>query len=231
MILLFLLLTLPLSYGGVHLPSCLSTRGEVIEHFDFPARESGLKKRILVFAGIHGDEPEARALGRKWIERLSRIKTPSNFWRIVPELNPDGTKFNTRYNVNKVDLNRNFPTKDWDELALSQWRDKLKSNPRRYPGPSGGSELETQCVLRHIEDFKPDLVVSIHTPYGQLDFDGPADKKIKTHLLPWKRLGTYPGSLGRYLWDEKNIPVLTIELRPGSKHDFSQVQDQLSDLL
>lgn len=150
-------------------------------------------------------------------------------------VNPDGAKENTRYNSRKVDINRNFPTKDWDQKALSIWRDSQHSDPRRYPGAAPGSEVETQCVLKHIQEFNPDLVVSIHTPYGQFDFDGPSHKKLNSNLLPWKRIGTFPGSLGRYLWDERRIPVLTIELRPDSlkrnSSSFIRLQDFLSDLI
>lgn len=226
---------MPFSFAATSLSGCQSTDGVAIEHFDFAARETGLKKRILVLAGIHGDENEANELAHHWLKRLEKIKTPSNHWRIIPLLNPDGAKNRTRYNSNKADLNRNFPTKDWDEVALKHWETKQKSDPRRYPGVKGGSEIETKCAMSHIEDFKPDLVVSIHTPYGQFDFDGPETKKIKTNLLPWKRLGTFPGSLGRYLWDERGIPVLTIELKPGPLHRkldrFLKLQDALSDLL
>jgi hypothetical protein len=194
-----------------------------------------LKKKILVVGAIHGDEPESIKLSKLWVERLRKIKNPSNFWRIIPEANPDGVKNKTRFNVRKVDLNRNFPTKDWDEDALIHWGKNQKSDLRRYPGPSAGSEIETQCMLSHLENFKPDLGVSIHTPYGQFDFDGPSNKKLKTNLLPWKRIGTFPGSLGRYLWDERKIPVLTIELKPNSLDKDSlillKLQDALSDLL
>ena len=215
------------------LEKCVSVLGTKIPHFDRLARDSGFRKRILVFGQIHGDEPEAGELASYWVERLKKL-TPSNHWRIVPLLNPDGTIPKTRYNHNGVDLNRNFPTKDWDEHALSHWKTTQKSDPRRYPGPKGGSEPETNCAIAHIDDYRPDIVISIHTPYGLFDFDGPS-KSIKTKLLPWKRLGTFPGSLGRYLWDEKNIPVLTIELKPDSlktnKNGFIEIQDRLSDLV
>jgi hypothetical protein len=233
--LLFLGSLIPSINAVTHLKECVSGLNRPIEHFDFSARENGLKKRILVIAGIHGDEPQARQLAIQWLNRLQKINTPSNFWRVIPELNPDGSELKTRTNANSVDLNRNFPTKDWDEVALEHWKNQQKSNPRRFPGKSGGSETETQCAIAHIDNFKPDLVISIHTPYGVFDFDGPHHKKIATKLLPWKRLGTFPGSLGRYLWDERNIPVLTIELRPDSlqKHssEFVILQDHFSDLI
>jgi murein peptide amidase A len=216
-------------------PECMSVKERPISHFDFLAREDGLKKRILVVGGIHGDEEDSYGLSMQWLQRLQRIGRPSNTWRVIPLLNPDGKINKTRSNAHNVDLNRNFPTKDWEELALSLWEKKLHSNPRRYPGAKAGSEPEVRCLMKHIEDFRPDLVVSIHTPYGQFDFDGPLDKRPISKLLPWKRIGTFPGSLGRYLWDERKIPVLTIELKPDTLHkhlgELLKIQDAISDLI
>jgi len=217
------------------LPECLSHDKKQIKHFDFEARPDGTGKRILILGGMHGDEDEAHQLALLWLKRLERIGRPSNHWRVIPIVNPDGFVARTRYNLMKVDINRNFPTQDWDQNALSYWRYRQKSDPRKFPGNRSGSEPETLCVMRHIEDFKPDLVVSIHTPYGQFDFDGPSGKKLKSKLLPWKQIGTFPGSLGRYLWDERRIPTLTIELRPGGlkryQGEFLKLQDFLSDLI
>jgi murein peptide amidase A len=213
---------------------CVSVKGTAIDHHDFVARETGLKKRILVIGQIHGDEPEAGMLAQLWIDRLKHIKSPSNHWRIIPLANPDGTELKTRMNANKIDLNRNFPTKDWDELGPTFWKERQRRDPRRFPGEVAGSEPEVKCLISHIESFKPDLIVSIHTPYGLFDFDGPERTAI-SKILPWKRLGTYPGSLGRWAWDEREIPVLTIELKPDtlerSKAGLIALQDALSDLI
>jgi protein MpaA len=215
--------------------SCFSVEKREIKYFEKMARETGLKKKILIFSQIHGDEPQSGELAEAWVNRLEKIE-PSNSWRIIPVLNPDGLVKKTRFNSNGVDLNRNFPTTDWESSAKMRWEKNEKSNPRRFPGKTGGSEPEVQCALAHIEEFKPDLIVSIHTPYGMFDFDGPLNKKLDTaHLLPWKRLGTFPGSLGRYMWDERKIPVLTIELKENSliknKKGFVDFQDLLSDLI
>lgn len=213
---------------------CNSVQGKKITHRDWPAKHSDKGHRILAIGNMHGDEPQSHQLIQEWINRLDKIKTPSNSWRIIPVLNPDGTNLKTRYNANGVDINRNFPTRDWDKQAHIDWK-KSKSVMRRFPGKSAGSEPETNCLLEHIESFKPDIVVSIHIPYGLLDFDGPQDRKIDNMPLPWKRLGTFSGSLGRYLWDERNIPVLTVELFPHSldkhKSSFLKLQDQVSSLL
>lgn len=205
---------------------CYSAKGEPIYHYDRPGSHKS-KQKILVFSLIHGDETPAGSVGRFWMERLDTID-PRNTWRVVPILNPDGVALKTRTNANKVDVNRNFPTKDWTEKARDYWVKQQKSNPRRFPGDVAASEPETLCALRHLEEFEPDFVVSIHTPLKVLDYDGPKVKPPKFDYLPWKSLGHYPGSLGRYMWFERQTPVLTMELRedlPKTTGPFLQLQD------
>lgn len=211
---------------------CESVQGTPIFHYD---QKGDAKKtaNILVFSLIHGDETPAGSVGRFWMERLSGI-VPRNNWRVVPVLNPDGVVKKTRTNANSIDVNRNFPTLDWNEKAQSYWKRDSKSNPRRFPGNVAGSEPETVCALKHIEDFKPDFIVSIHTPLKVLDFDGPKVKPPKYDYLPWKSLGHYPGSLGRYMWFERKIPVLTMELKedlPSSNDPLLQLQDIIGVLV
>ncbi len=211
------------------LENCKSVKGELIFHIDKEAaRPKG--KRILVFSNIHGDEIPATILAKKWLARLAQIE-PRNHWRIVPVLNPDGTAAKTRTNSRGVDLNRNFPTKDWNTAAQVNWKSLTAANSRRYPGPSGGSEPETQCAIHHIEDYHADLVVSIHSPLGVLDFDGPKYNfpRFKGGIK-WVALGNFPGSLGRYMWKDRNQPVLTIELREKFQETQEEI-DQLQDII
>lgn len=214
------------------LPDCKSVQGNPIFHFDRSGTEASSKK-ILVFSLIHGDEIPAGTLGRFWMQRLAEVD-PRNSWRIVPVLNPDGSLLKTRTNANKIDLNRNFPTRDWQELALVNWQKLTSSNPRRFPGAVAGSEPEVQCALKHISDFGPDFVVSIHSPLHVLDFDGPKLRPPEYAYLPWRSLGHFPGSLGRYLWFERETPVLTAELKsslPSNFGTFEQLQDLIGTLV
>lgn len=212
---------------------CVSVEGRPIFHYDKESKEAGAK-RILVFSLIHGDETPAGTVGRYWMERLQDID-PRNTWRVVPVLNPDGVKAKTRTNANNIDVNRNFPTRDWTELAQTYWKKSTSSNPRRFPGKEGGSEPETKCAMKHIEDFKPDFIVSVHTPLKVLDFDGPkVSPPPKFDYLPWKSLGHMPGSLGRYMWFERQTPVLTMELKenlPTTLAPFEQLQDIIGTLV
>lgn len=212
--------------------SCKSVEGVPIFHYSKKGTEKEAQN-ILVFSLIHGDETSAGSVVRFWMERLEKIE-PRNNWRVIPILNPDGLKYNTRVNANKVDINRNFPTKDWSEKALSYWKKDTKSNPRRFPGFEAASEPETNCALKHIQDFKPDFIVSIHTPLKVLDFDGPKIKPPKFDYLPWKSLGNFPGSLGRLMWLEQNIPVLTLEAKedfPTNSKPWIQLQDIIGYLV
>jgi protein MpaA len=213
--------------------SCVSSEGRPIYHYDKISSATGAKK-VLVFSLIHGDETPAGTIGRYWMERLEGID-PRNSWRVIPVLNPDGVKYKTRTNANKIDINRNFPTKDWEEGAITTWKQATKSNPRRFPGEKGGSEPETKCAVHHLEDFQPDFVVSVHTPLKVLDFDGPRiAAPPKFDYLPWRSLGNYAGSLGRYMWVERQTPVLTMELKeslPPNLTPFEQLQDIIGKLV
>jgi hypothetical protein len=216
----------------LHFEECTSVKGEKIFHYEKKGTIDKAKK-ILVFSLIHGDETPAGSVGRFWLNRLDTID-PRNHWRVVPVLNPDGVKEKTRYNFNKVDLNRNFPTKDWDDLAQKYWKLHAQSNPRRFPGDVSASEPELKCALKHIDDFKPDFIISIHTPLSVLDFDGPKVKPPKFSYLPWRSLGHFPGSLGRYMWFERKTPVLTMELKdtlPSSAKTFEDLQDIIGTLV
>jgi murein peptide amidase A len=216
-----------------HFKECSSVKGQPIYHFNFSSQKDG-KKKILVFSLIHGDELPAGSVGRYWIERLSSLENARNEWRVIPILNPDGLENKSRLNSRGVDLNRNFPTQDWNTQAHDLWK-KLNRNPRRFPGDQANSEPETHCALKHIEDFNPDFIISVHTPLAILDFDGPTlPKKVPYHYLPFRSLGHFPGSLGRYMWFERQVPVLTAEflsLPPANSEPLQQLQDVVGSLV
>ncbi len=215
---------------AARLDGCRSVNGEPIYHFDRAGDPAAKRsQKILVLSLIHGDELHSGSVALSWLQRLQEIQ-PRNAWRVIPVVNPDGWRARTRTNANGVDVNRNFPSQDWDDLALKYWKSKAGSAERRFPGKSAGSEPETQCAIAHIEGFKPDFVISIHTPLGVLDFDGPKVAMPKFNPLPWVSLGNFPGSLGRYMWVDRKVPVLTVELKNQKLYakqfeEFDKLQD------
>ena len=200
-----------------------------------PNKETVPQGRILFIGGIHGDEYASISLTYLWLQHLQKDFSPTPFhWLVLPLANPDGLFRNpaTRANANSVDLNRNFPSPDWDKLAIKAWKKHYNSNKRRYPGSYASSEKETQLLVSIIKSFNPDAIIAIHAPYGLLDYDGPEHAQPdKIGHLKLRPLGTFPGSLGRYAGEYLEIPVLTLELKSaGSMPNQIEIQTMLQDL-
>jgi hypothetical protein len=185
--------------------------------------------KVLLIGGIHGDEYSSVSIVFKWMRTLDEHHSGLFHWKIAPLVNPDGLlqKDSQRMNANGVDLNRNFPTPNWEEEMQEYWIIKTNRDPRRYPGTGAVSEPETQWLIDEINEFNPDVIVSIHAPHGVVDYDGPKDGPHKLGRLYLSLLGTYPGSLGRYAGVHKQIPVVTVELpyagimpKPGEINDI-----------
>jgi protein MpaA len=182
---------------------------------EFPPLAGKLPQgRVLLLGGVHGDEFSSVSIVFRWLQTLDRHHSGLFHWRVIPLVNPDGLlkDDSTRTNANGVDINRNFPTPNWEATALDYWINKTSKNPRNYPGPHAASEPETEWLVDEIEKFDPDVIVSVHAPHGVVDYDGPEDGPYKLGRLYLNLLGTFPGSLGNYAGVQKNIPVVTIEL-------------------
>jgi murein peptide amidase A len=171
------------------------------------------KVRVLVVGGIHGDELSSTSVALHWLQLAREIPADAH-WRFIPLLNPDGLLSSParRTNARGVDLNRNFPTPNWEREAKIYWEQKVKKDPRRWPGPKPLSEPESRYLHEEMERFKPHLIVSIHAPYGVLDFDGPTAAPTHLGRLYLDQVGIFPGSLGNYGGVHKAMPVVTVEL-------------------
>ena len=188
-----------------------SVQGRTLYQRDVVAPDA--KIRVLVVGAMHGDELSSASVALHWIQRA--VETPSNVhWRFIPALNPDGLMARPakRVNAHGVDLNRNFPTPNWARDAKIYWEDRTKKDPRRWPGPKPLSEPESKYFHDEMERFQPHLIVSIHAPYGVLDFDGPTVPPARLGRLYLDQVGIFPGSLGNFGGVHKGMPVVTIEL-------------------
>lgn len=183
--------------------------------------------RVLLIGGIHGDEATSVSIAFQWMKKLESERLQPFHWRVVPSSNPDGLLMpeSTRTNGRGVDLNRNFATPDWDAKALDRWRRVTHYDPRRFPGSAAGSEFETRWLMEQIREFRPDAIVSIHAPFGILDFDGPLDPPQRFGYLRLQPLGTYPGSLGNYAGTVLRVPTITLEL-PNANDMPTNAQSQ-----
>ncbi|MCX7423047.1 MAG: M14 family murein peptide amidase A [Planctomycetia bacterium] len=169
--------------------------------------------KTLIFGAIHGDEPTTASVTRQLVEHLNTHPNAVLGRRVIviPVANPDGLARRTRVNARQIDLNRNFPAKNF---AVSQ-------KGRYFGGEQPASEPETQSLILLIDDWKPDRIITIHSiargKHGN-NFDGPADalaQLMSRHngyaVLPLIGYPT-PGSFGSWSGIDRQTPTITLEL-------------------
>lgn len=174
------------------------------------------EKTVLVIGVFHGDEPDGEYLINRY---LSERRETKNRLLFIPCLNPDGKAMQARTNASGVDLNRNFPTQNWE---------KTEKNAENlyFGGNEPASEDETRFMIYVIEKYKPDLIIALHEPYSVVNYDGPAKEiaqKISqiTGYKTEESIGySTPGSFGTYCGIEKNIPTITLELPEKSDKEI-----------
>lgn len=170
------------------------------------------EKTVLIIGVVHGDEPQGKFLIENYLSSLrgeQRRSNPKNKLIFIPCLNPDGLELKTRQNSNEIDINRNFPTKNWvREPFASEY----------YGGEKAASEIETKFVTDIISSYSVDIILTFHAPYKVVNYDGPAEEiaqeisKIINYPVQ-KDIGyPTPGSFGTYAGVERNIPIITLEL-------------------
>lgn len=192
-----------------------SVRGQPLLYRDYlPRSHRRTPFRVLLIGGIHGDELSSSSIALQWMQKLESERLQPFHWRVIPVANPDGllAPVAARTNARGVDLNRNFATPDWDRDARAYWQRVTHSDARRFPGPNSLSEPETRWLTMQIREFRPDAIVSIHAPFGVLDYDGPLDPPQRFGYLRLQPLGIYPGSLGNYAGANLGLPTITLEL-------------------
>ena len=163
---------------------------------------SNYEKKILIIGVFHGDEPQGEYFINSYLN--SNKTCGKNALYFIPRLNFN----NIRQNKNGVDLNRNFPTKNW---ILGEKNDY-------FGGIEPNSEVETKFLVKLINENKFDAIVTIHSPYKTVNYDGPAEilaQKISDIIgYPTSSDIGYatPGSFGTYCGKERKIPTITIEI-------------------
>ncbi len=175
-----------------------------------------IRPPLLVMGGIHGDEPASVAAVLDLVARWKSLGSlPGPVW-VVPVLNPDGIAAGRKNSARDVDLNRNFPARNFSRVH----------GPGYDPGPAPLSEPETQTFESLVRLTHPWGVVAVHQPFACINHDGPAstwaDAVAARSGWPVREDIGYPtpGSLGSWLGVDRGLPVLTIELPKGPLADF-----------
>ena len=161
-------------------------------------------KTLLVVGVVHGDEWQ----GEKIIEKMMNLPHQNRIL-YIPCLNPDGKYLETRTNANGVDINRNFPAKNW----------KLLPRDRYFGGDKPLSEPEARFLESIIVEYKPEAILTLHTPFEVVNYDG-SEKEIAQKMaeLSGYRLEESigyetPGSFGSYFGQEQGYSIITLEMK------------------
>lgn len=173
---------------------------------------------IVILAAIHGDEPETTVAVS---EALRSLPSGDLHAGVILCGNPDGALRGTRGNARGVDLNRNFPTKNWSpDPVFYKSRAHDARDQALSPGAEPASEPETRGLLALIDRLKPRAVVTLHSALACVDDAGAshlgrqlADRSGLPFLI---EIGyPTPGSMGTWA-GERGLTLVTLELEDAS---------------
>lgn len=115
---------------------------------------------MLFTGGIHGSEPSSTDTMNAWVDylRANAYRIPAGKQIvIIPNMNPDGIAAGDRLNANAVNLDRNYPTDDWQKNI-----DTVGGYLAGGGGSSPGSEPETKAAMAAISGLSIKLSISYH---------------------------------------------------------------------
>lgn len=159
--------------------------------------------KVLVIGCFHGDEPQGKYLIDEYLKDNKNTKL-----LFIPCLNEYGVRNNVRTNENGVDLNRNFPTGNWELTERNEF----------FGGEFPESEKETKFVISVVEKYNPKIILTLHAPFKVVNYDGDARSLAEeiSQIINYPVEGNIgyptPGSFGTWAGVERNIPTITLEL-------------------
>ena len=166
--------------------------------------------KILFLGVTHGEEPQGKFLIEKFMKEIEKKQLSfDNDLYFIPCLNPDGMDKKQRGNSNNVELNRNFPAKNYKVTSFDNGTTS---------GEYANSEKETQFLTKIIEKYNFDVILSFHAPFEIVNYDGPAQNiakeisKITGYPIQADIGYPTPGSFGTFCGIERNIPTITLEV-------------------
>ncbi len=171
-------------------------------------------KRVLWIGGIHGTEREgstatdnlpAALIGNSDLYQAVSLT-------VIRDLNPDGSAAGRRTNALGIDLNRNFPARNF--------------KASRATGERPLDQPEALYLHDLFVRLEPHLVFVCHStsnggPY--VNYDGPAkaladrfSELSSYRIVESNKLHSTPGSLGSWVGIDQQVPILTLEWQRGT---------------
>lgn len=192
---------------------------------------------VLVVGGLHmGPEAHSSELvvelaRRAWAGEL-RIPAATQLC-LIPALNPDGLVRGTRTNARGVDLNRNWPSLNWNADAYHPEGGAVSG------GSEPLSEPETRALWDYILQSRPDAVLVMHCCGAVVEAnDSPGAWELAgaysqgsamQHIAEWT---AYPVT-GQFIdaMDRVGIAAFDVEMRELEKIDAEAHHEGLERLL
>ena len=210
----------------------MSGQGLPIEAFRFG---TGLRKFVIVGETHGAPERNTGVLSRQLIDWFGNHPeaVPADVrLYIIPVLNPDGDKLESRQNANGVDLNRNMNT-NLDKCSQNDWAQRVYGASAVISdtgGPYADSEPESRVIRAFLLDAS--AVVFLHSAAG-LVFPAFCEDPIAIALAQtYAKAGNYqyarywdkyPITGGMHDWARGiDLPAIIPELESGDDPEFDR---------
>ena len=117
-------------------------------------------------AGFHGEEAATVAVVSRALRSIEPDRVTAS---VVLCVNPDGLVRGTRGNARGVDLNRNFPTREWRQgVVRHRWGSEAEREVELSTGEHPGSEPEVASLLALVSSLRPAVILDVHSPLARV---------------------------------------------------------------
>jgi predicted deacylase len=202
------------------------------------------RKTCIVIGGLHGNEVGTVRAMYAIAERFT-AQPPPVVMTLVPCVNVDGFKAAVlnpdylhngrigRFTHDSIDLNRHFPTRDFQPRA--EWRhgNAYKEHTQVFAGEVPATTPELRSLLNLLGTTKPHLIIALHNRGGDVTSNiiapaeacGMAFARAANYQWigpnAWSQLGQ-TGTFGMYA-QEQYIPFIEVETRRRYASDANRV--------
>lgn len=205
-----------------------SVRGRPLQAYIFGNGGS----TTMYVGAIHGNESSSSGLLQQWVAELEahpdRLKGKNIV--VVPTINPDGVAAGTRTNSRGVNLNRNFPTDNWERTI-----DDTDGVHKNGGGKKPLSEPEAKALASLTQQYRPRLMLSFHA-IGSVISGDPGEISA-TYAAKYASMVGYrdatanvgdvfeysiTGAYEQWAYEEQGIPNMVVELDSYTGYSFDQ---------